>query len=68
VLISDGAVHTGLGGVIDQSWDRDAVAGFLKRAYDGKMSAKSLCTLLLGECSARYGGMPMADTPSARSG
>jgi serine/threonine protein phosphatase PrpC len=62
VLISDGVVHTGLDGVIDQTWDRDVVAGYMEYIYDRETSAKNLATLLLNECLARYGGKVMDDT------
>ena len=61
-LISDGVIHTGLNGIIDQRWNRDVVADRLEQLYDGTISAKSLATLLLGECAIRYGGKIMDDT------
>ncbi len=62
VLISDGVIHTGIDGVIDRSWNRDVVAGFLECIYDSETSAKSLSTLLINECAVRYGGKVMDDT------
>ena len=62
VLISDGIIHTGIDGIIDQSWDRDVVAGYMECIYDSETSAKSLATLLLNECAVRYGGKIMDDT------
>ena len=62
VIISDGVIHTGIDGVIDEEWDRDTAADFLIRSNTVVMSAKSLATLLLYECKVRYNGTVMDDT------
>ncbi len=62
VLISDGVIHTGLDGVVDDNWDRDNVADYISQIYNPDMSAKAYATLLLLECRRRYGGVVMDDT------
>ncbi len=62
VIISDGVIHTGTDGVVDESWDRDSVAGFITEHNSLSISSKALATLLLNECRARYKGNIMDDT------
>ncbi len=62
VIFSDGAIHTGMGGLVDESWDRDSVAAFIASVYAPDMSAKACAALLLNECRRRYGGAALDDT------
>lgn len=62
VLMSDGAIHTGVGGVIDRMWGRECIADYLEKLYDPESGAKTLSTLLADECRRRYGGTPGDDT------
>ncbi len=62
VIISDGVVYAGIDGIVDKSWDRDAVAEFMQRVYCPDMSSKAFATLLLEECRRRYNGTVMDDT------
>jgi hypothetical protein len=62
VIISDGVIHPGTDGVVDESWDRDSVAGFRTEHNRLSISSKALATLLLNECRARYKGNIMDDT------
>lgn len=62
ILISDGVVHTGIDGIIDLKWQRDQVVDYMEHVYDRSLTAKTLATLLLDECSRRYHNKPMDDT------
>ncbi len=61
-IISDGVIHTGFNGIIDQAWNRDVVAGYLECIYSPQTSSKNIATILIDECAVRYGGKIMDDT------
>ncbi len=62
VLISDGVLHAGTEKRLNYDWQRDDVADFLETMADPTMSAKTLTSILLEECSRLYGGKPSDDT------
>jgi hypothetical protein len=62
IIISDGVVYAGTGGVVDKTWNRETAAGFIQGVNKNGMSAKTLATLLLEECRLRYHGKVMDDT------
>ncbi|MDR1863433.1 MAG: serine/threonine-protein phosphatase [Treponema sp.] len=62
IAFSDGAVHAGIGKVLNFGWQRDDIIAFLEKAYDRDLAAKTLCSILLGKCYSLYGGEPGDDT------
>ena len=62
VAFSDGALHASVGPVLDLTWDRWAIGQFLETMYDPNATAKTVSSLLAGECRRLYGGRPGDDT------
>ena len=62
VAFSDGALHASVGPVLDLTWDRWAIGQFLETMYDPNATAKTVPSLLAGECRRLYGGRPGDDT------
>ena len=62
VAFSDGALHASVGPVLDLTWDRWAIGQFLETMYDPHATAKTVSSLLAGECRRLYGGRPGDDT------
>lgn len=62
VAFSDGALHASVGPVLDLTWDRWAIGQFLETMYDPNATAKTVSSLLAGECRRLYGGQPGDDT------
>ena len=58
VAFSDGALHASVGPVLDLTWDRWAIGQFLETMYDPNATAKTVSSLLAGECRRLYGGRP----------
>lgn len=62
VVMSDGAVHAGVGKYLNLGWQRDDIIRFLEMMYDGGYTAKTLSTILLNECNRLYQNEPGDDT------
>ncbi len=62
IMMSDGAVHAGVGKMIDFGWQRENIIDFMTAVSDKGYTAKTLTTLLLDQCNIRYGGEPGDDT------
>ena len=62
VAFSDGALHASVGPVLDLTWDRWAIGQFLETMYDPHATAKTVSSILAGECRRLYGGRPGDDT------
>ena len=62
VAFSDGALHASVGPVLVLTWDRWAIGQFLETMYDPNATAKTVSSLLAGECRRLYGGRPGDDT------
>lgn len=62
VAFSDGALHASVGPVLDLTWDRWAIGQFLETMYDPHATAKTVSSLLAGECKRLYGERPGDDT------
>jgi hypothetical protein len=61
ILMSDGAVHAGVGNIMNYGWDRKHIVEFLEKKYDEKITAKTWTTILLDECNKLYKGEPSDD-------
>lgn len=62
VAFSDGALHASVGPVLDLTWDRWAIGQFLETMYDPHATAKTVSSILAGECKRLYGERPGDDT------
>lgn len=62
LLMSDGAVHAGIGHTLNFGWDRKDIISFIEPFAAAGYTAKALTSLLLEECNALYHGKPGDDT------
>lgn len=65
VLFSDGAVHAGVGKLLNFGWQRKHIIDYLEDAYTPDLSASSLQNRLLSACDSLYMEMPGDDTTVA---
>ena len=65
VVMSDGAVFAGLGGIYPFGWGRDRIIEYLEEHYSPEMTAKGIATLLARECYRLYENKPGDDTSFA---
>ncbi|HWT27071.1 MAG TPA: SpoIIE family protein phosphatase [Mobilitalea sp.] len=62
VLISDGAVHAGIGQSLNLGWQWDNINEYIQKMYTNDMSSKSVTKLLLSACDNLYAHKPGDDT------
>ncbi len=62
ITMSDGAVHSGVGNIMNFGWQRSDIIRFLEEKYDENCTAKTMATILVEECNRLYGGKPGDDT------
>lgn len=62
VLISDGAVHAGVGQCLNLGWQWENVKEYIEKIYKKDMSAKSISKILLSVCDNLYANIPGDDT------
>ena len=62
VALSDGAIGAGPGKALNPNWKRENIADFMEMMSDGDFTAKTLATMLIGECERLYEGKPEDDT------
>ena len=62
ILMSDGAIHAGVGITHNFGWERPDIISYMETFYSVGFTAKTLTTILLDECYRLYGGMPGDDT------
>ncbi len=62
VMMSDGAIHAGVGKILNYGWQRDSIISFMEMMYQNDFTAKTLATILLDECNRLYGYEPGDDT------
>ena len=62
VMISDGAVHAGVGKSLNYGWERKNIIEYLEGIYNKELSAKGITNILLDECNGLYAGEPGDDT------
>ncbi len=61
VAMSDGCPHAGIGRAFNFGWKRQDIISFVETMYDGEITAKTLSTMLIDECSKLYGQKPGDD-------
>ena len=62
IALSDGAIGAGPGKTMNPTWKRENIADFMEMMADGDFTAKTLATMLIGECENLYEGQPQDDT------
>lgn len=62
IALSDGAIGAGPGKSMNPNWKRENIADFMEMMADGDFTAKTLATMLIGECENLYEGQPQDDT------
>ena len=62
VAFSDGAIHAGVGELINLGWKRDNILEFIQRAYRKNMPAREMTRDLLDTCLHLYQNKPGDDT------
>jgi hypothetical protein len=62
ILMSDGAVHAGVGKTLNLGWQRENIIAFMEKRYRSAFAAKAIATVLLEECNRHYRGEPGDDT------
>jgi len=61
VAMSDGCPHAGIGIAYNFGWRRDDIIIFMEMIADLGYTAKTLSTMLIGECNKQYGYHPGDD-------
>jgi hypothetical protein len=61
IMMSDGAVHAGIGKAYNCGWKREDIITFIEGAYNNDMTAKGISSLLIYKCNDLYGGEPGDD-------
>ena len=62
IMMSDGAIHAGVGLKLNFGWERKDIIPFMETFYDVGFTAKTLTKILLDECNKLYGFKPGDDT------
>ncbi len=62
IIMSDGAIHAGLGKTLNYGWQRKNIIELMELMYRAGYSAKTLTTILLDECNKLYEDEPGDDT------
>lgn len=62
IAMSDGCPHAGIGMSYNFGWKREDIASFMEGIVHVGYTAKTLSTILVGECNSLYGGTPGDDT------
>lgn len=65
VLMSDGAIHAGIGMILNFGWERKEIKEYLDRAVKPDMSARCVACLLASACNDLYLDKPGDDTTIA---
>lgn len=62
IMMSDGAIHAGIGMTLNFGWERKNIIEFMEKFSEVGFTAKTLTSILLEECLRLYGGRPGDDT------
>lgn len=62
VIVSDGAVHAGVGHTLNLGWQWDNINEYILKTYKSDMSSKAIAKLLLSACDNLYAHEPGDDT------
>lgn len=62
IMVSDGAIHAGVGQCLNLGWKWENVKEYIERVYKSSMSAKNISNALLSACNNLYANKPGDDT------
>lgn len=62
IMVSDGAIHAGVGQCLNLGWKWENVKDYMERAYTINMSARNISKVLLSACNNLYADKPGDDT------
>ena len=62
VMFSDGAIHAGVGMLLNFGWQRENILDYILRAYKPGMTARAITKLMLAACDSLYMEKPGDDT------
>lgn len=62
IMVSDGAVHAGVGQCLNLGWQWVNVKEYIEKIYRSDISAKSISKILLSACNSLYADKPGDDT------
>lgn len=62
VIFSDGAVHAGVGKLLDLGWQWENIAEYIQRSYKPSITSKNMTKLVLSACDCLYMQKPGDDT------
>lgn len=62
IMLSDGAVHAGVGNSMNFGWRREDIIRFLETLFDVRFNARIITGMLLDQCSKLYKDQPGDDT------
>lgn len=62
VVISDGVVHAGVGGLLNLGWELPHINRFLTNLIQKENTSRNICNQLISTCSDLYDGKPGDDT------
>ncbi len=65
IFFSDGAIHAGVGKMLNFGWQHDNIVDYLEKAYDKTLSSFEVQQLLLEACNNLYMNSPGDDTTVA---
>ncbi|RCX09628.1 stage II sporulation protein E [Anaerobacterium chartisolvens] len=62
IMISDGVIHAGIGGILNLGWQWENVSEYVQRTYNNGLTSKNMTKLLLSVCENLYMQKPGDDT------
>lgn len=62
ILVSDGAIHAGVGQCLNLGWQWENVRDYVEKIYRKDITSKNISRLLLSACDGLYEGKPGDDT------
>lgn len=62
IMMSDGAVHAGVGQCLNLGWKWENIKDYMERVYTSNMSSKNVSKVLLTACNSLYANKPGDDT------
>lgn len=62
IMLSDGAIHAGIGNELNYGWQRENIIRFVEDVYIPEFTAKTIATMVSDQCDKLYGHKPGDDT------
>lgn len=62
VMVSDGAIHAGVGHTLNLGWQWENLKEYIQKTYQSNMTSKYIASLLLSACDNLYEHQPGDDT------